>query len=363
VDGRRRGRGLRAVGITSDNIPLSEPIAHADAPASPVADACTDPMVLRFIEAATAPNTRRAYESDLKQFLAWGGALPASSDVVARYLAAHATTHAVATLARHLVAIRRAHAARGLPDPARSELVRLTFRGIRRAHGRPQRRAAALTAEQVAAIMASLGDSMRDTRDRALLLIGFAGAFRRSELTAVDCKWIERGARADDHRPEKQDRPGGQSSPNRHSSWREGHVSGQIPRPMARAVRDQRRAGVPASHPARACVAWPTLGGFDRVHRQAAGQDDRPRFDAVLRTLAPGWLRHKRRERRRSGVAHQGTNWPCLGCARRQVHPSERSICGKCSTFRGDFVSMDTIDSGSFLTGTPARDLEVTAGV
>jgi hypothetical protein len=58
-------------------------------------------MVLHFIEAATAPNTRRAYDSDLKHFLAWGGALPASPDIVARYLAAHAT------LARHLVAIRR----------------------------------------------------------------------------------------------------------------------------------------------------------------------------------------------------------------------------------------------------------------
>src|SRR6516162_5481195 len=149
-------------------------------------------MVLHFIEAATAPNTRRAYDSDLRHFLAWGGSLPASPDVVARYLAAHATTHAVATLARHLVAIRRAHALRGLPDPGRSELVRLTFRGIRRAHGRPQRRAAALTAESIAAIVVSLGESVRDARDRALLLIGFAGAFRRSELSRIDLESIER---------------------------------------------------------------------------------------------------------------------------------------------------------------------------
>ena len=101
---------MRVVGITSDNIPLSEPIAHADVAAlttNPGPDACTDPMVLHFIEAATAPNTRRAYDSDLRHFLAWGASLPASADVVARYLAAHATTHAVATLARHLVAIRR----------------------------------------------------------------------------------------------------------------------------------------------------------------------------------------------------------------------------------------------------------------
>jgi integrase len=183
--------------ITPDNIHLSEPtpLAAVTATAAPIAMACTDARVLHFIEAATAPNTRRAYDSDLKHFLAWGGALPASPDVVARYLAAHATTHVVATLARRLVAIRRAHALQGLPDPVRSELVRLTFRGIRRAHGRPQRRAAALAVEEMAAIVASLGDSVRDARDRALLLVGFAGAFRRSELSRIDCKSIEQTPR------------------------------------------------------------------------------------------------------------------------------------------------------------------------
>src|SRR5436190_1650626 len=134
--------------ITSDNIHLSEPTPLAAPTATPIGMACTDATVLHFIEAATAPNTRRAYDSDLREFLAWGGSLPASPDVVARYLAAHAATHAVATLARRLVAIRRAHALRGLPDPVRSELVRQTFRGIRRAHGRPQRRAAALRMEE-----------------------------------------------------------------------------------------------------------------------------------------------------------------------------------------------------------------------
>src|SRR6266516_2108402 len=167
--------------ITPDNLHLSEPTplaAITATAATPIGMACTDPMVLHFIEAATASNTRRAYDSDLKHFLSWGGSLPATPDVVARYLAAHATTHAVATLARHLVAIRRAHALKGLCDPVRSELVRLTFRGIRRAHGRPQRRAAALAAEEMAAIMASLGDSVRDARDRALLLIGLVNAER-----------------------------------------------------------------------------------------------------------------------------------------------------------------------------------------
>src|SRR5262249_13187021 len=127
LEGRPRGRRLRAVAITRANIPLPVPLSHTEVAAltnNPGQDALTDPMVLQFIEAATAPNTRRAYDSDLRHFLAWGASLPASPDVVARSLAAHATTHAVATLARHLVAIPRAHALRGLPDPVRSELVR-----------------------------------------------------------------------------------------------------------------------------------------------------------------------------------------------------------------------------------------------
>ena len=97
----------------------------------------------------------------------------------------------MATLARRIVAIRRAHVLAGLPDPTKTELVRLTFRGIRRLHGRPQRRVAPLKIEQLAEIVSRLGSATRDLRDRALLLVGFAGAFRRSELIAVDCKWIE----------------------------------------------------------------------------------------------------------------------------------------------------------------------------
>jgi integrase len=71
-------------------------------------------------------------------------------------------------------------------------LVRLTIRGIRRRHGRPQRRVAPLKIQQLAEIVSRLGSESRDLRDRALLLVGFGGAFRRSELIAVNCEWIER---------------------------------------------------------------------------------------------------------------------------------------------------------------------------
>jgi hypothetical protein len=74
------------------------------------------------------------------------------------------------------------------------DLVRTVLRGIRRVHARPQSRVAPLVVEELLAICERLGDSLRDIRDRALLLVGFAGAFRRSELVAVDVEDIEKAA-------------------------------------------------------------------------------------------------------------------------------------------------------------------------
>ena len=148
------------MGITRDNLHLSEPIRDAEAAGysirrSKLQTGNLDPAVCELVEAATAPNTRRAYESDLAHFLAWGGAIPAAPEFVARYLAHHARTLTVATLARRLVAIRRAHALEDLPDPTASHLIRQTLRGLRRLYGRPQRRVAALTAEHLAATSAA----------------------------------------------------------------------------------------------------------------------------------------------------------------------------------------------------------------
>jgi integrase len=177
--------------VTRDNIHLSDLIPTGRQPSNTwsrelsVEDS-NDPKVLEFITAARASATRRAYQNDLAHFLAWGGCLPATTDQVARYLADHATGTSMATLARRIVGIRAAHAARGFADPTDSELVRLTFRGIRRTFGRPQRRVAALTIDQLANIIGSFGGSSKDIRDAAILLIGFAGAFRRSELVAID---------------------------------------------------------------------------------------------------------------------------------------------------------------------------------
>jgi integrase len=181
--------------ITFDNIHLSQPIIDTGQCGS-VNDfnssihQCTDPKILEFIAAATAENTRRAYQCDLRHFLARGGRLPATSEQVARYLADHAASLSMATLARRLAGVRAAHVARGFPDPTKGDLIRLTLRGIRRRYGKPQRRVAPMRIENLSAIISVLGDSRRDIRDCALLLVGFAGAFRRSELGGIQCDWI-----------------------------------------------------------------------------------------------------------------------------------------------------------------------------
>jgi integrase len=192
--------------ITSDNIPLSGPISW---PPSVAVDSspdraidcnpsgsdscainCTDPLVRSFLAASKAANTHRAYESDLRHFLSWGGFIPADDRTIARYLAEHAETLKTSTLSRRLVAIRSAHADCGLVDPTRSELVRLTMKGIQRKCGMPRRQVRALMVEHLVKMWDMEPRCLADIRDRSLLLLGFAGAFRRSELVSIDVEHL-----------------------------------------------------------------------------------------------------------------------------------------------------------------------------
>ena len=116
---------------------------------------------------------------------------PASAELVASYLASRADTLAVATLVRHVASISKAHEARGLTNPTRSELVRATMRGIKRARGCAQREAKPLLRDDLLIVLDGMGDGPKDIRDRALLLIGFAGGLRRSELVGLDVGDIE----------------------------------------------------------------------------------------------------------------------------------------------------------------------------
>ena len=123
--------------------------------------------------------------------MTWGGHIPASSQLIANYLADNAEQLSVATLERRLAALSKIHSSLGVENTARAELVRATMRGIRRSKGTAQRQVAPITKERLLAMTAICDHGLRGARDRALLLVGFAGALRRSELVALNCKNVE----------------------------------------------------------------------------------------------------------------------------------------------------------------------------
>ena len=170
--------------ITSDNYYLSRPkpvLVHASA----VNCAELPDAVARYVCDSLAENTRRAYQSDLRHFEVWGGSLPASPETVAVYLAAHADHLSVTTLIRRLASLSKAHQVRGLSNPIRSEFVRATLRGIKRRRRRTPVQAKPLLRDDLLLVLDAMGNDLKDLRDRAILLIGFAGALRRSELVAL----------------------------------------------------------------------------------------------------------------------------------------------------------------------------------
>ena len=146
-----------------------------------------------YVEAARAPRTRQAYRAQWAQFLAFCEAhclapLPAAPATVALYLTGRAQAgRKVATLAQALAAISQAHQLAGFASPRTSAVVHETFQGIRRQHGSAPSQKAPLLDTQLHALLAILDDTpgLLALRDRALLLVGFAGAFRRSELVAL----------------------------------------------------------------------------------------------------------------------------------------------------------------------------------
>lgn len=142
--------------------------------------------VRQLICGSISANTRRAYRADLIHFGKWGGSIPATPAIIASYLADHSLSHSTATLRRRIASLSRAHLALGLPDPTKIDPAKSTMRGISRTHGSAVRSAAPLLRNDLFNSLDKLGVSTRDVRDRALLTIGFAGGFRRSELVGLD---------------------------------------------------------------------------------------------------------------------------------------------------------------------------------
>jgi site-specific recombinase XerD len=150
-----------------------------------------DEQAREFARRSRSENTLRAYDADWRHFTAWCSnracsCLPAAPQTVARYLAALADDHKASTIQRRLSAISQVHQLRGFESPTKCEPVRSVLKGIRRTLGTAPRQKTPLVANDVREMVARLPDSLLGVRDCALLLLGFAGAFRRSELVSLN---------------------------------------------------------------------------------------------------------------------------------------------------------------------------------
>jgi site-specific recombinase XerD len=171
-------------------------LAIIEQPALPAELTATLELAADFAKASKAPATQAAYGSDFRIFESWClkrglGSLPASAESLCAFLADDAAVgKRASTLGRRLAAIRYFHRAAGYDTPTSDEKVKAVLSGIRRTIGAAPVRKKAATAD-ITIAMAATGTSLRALRDRAVLLLGFAGAFRRSELVALDVADIE----------------------------------------------------------------------------------------------------------------------------------------------------------------------------
>jgi site-specific recombinase XerD len=179
-------------------------------------------LARRYAEAEKAAGTRAGYQRDWDRFRAWAASrghlsLPASPETIAAYVAHEAAAGIrPSTITRRLAALRCAHKLAGYTEPPiNTELVKATMRGIRRTIGTATDRKSPATARVVASMLALCRtETLIGTRDRALLALGFAGAFRRSELVALEVEDLAEcpdGLRVTIHRSKTDQEGAGQS--------------------------------------------------------------------------------------------------------------------------------------------------------
>jgi integrase len=152
-----------------------------------------------YVAASRAENTTRVYRTGWAQFTAWCDehrvrALPAGAETVALYVADLAKSAKPATIDLRLAAISAAHRAAGHDSPTKEEAVRLVRRGVRRTLGTAQRQVRPVTVPELRTMVEGLGTDPAGCRDRALFLLGFAGALRRSELVGLDMDDVTEGS-------------------------------------------------------------------------------------------------------------------------------------------------------------------------
>ena len=186
------GMPLRNAGLPS---PLPEARTALPAHLEQLADRARD-----YVEAASSANTRRAYATDWKHFSAWCrrqnvSPLPPDPQVVGLYITACASgtaergmkANTVSTIERRLSAISWNCSQRGTPLDRKDRAIATVMAGIRNTHASPPRQKEAILPEELIAMLETLNrGTLRGLRDQAMLLIGFAGGLRRSEVVGLD---------------------------------------------------------------------------------------------------------------------------------------------------------------------------------
>lgn len=169
-----------------DLAPRTAPLADLALPADLAADAAA------LAEGSRSASTRRTYDREWRGFVAWCAShgrspLPATPETVGGFVADQSKRRAPAGVDLALAAVAFAHKVHGLEAPTRHAAVRAVREGARRARGTAQRQVEPITVDVLERLIAELDPgSLAGARDRALLLLGFAAALRRSELVALE---------------------------------------------------------------------------------------------------------------------------------------------------------------------------------
>ena len=150
-----------------------------------------------YARAAASDNTLKAYAKDWTHFARWcriKGAepLPPSPEMIGLYLADLAAGSgpspalSVSTIERRMSGLAWNYAQRGFSLDRKNRHITTVLAGIKRKHARPPVQKEAILAEDILAMVATLPFDLRGLRDRAILLLGYAGGLRRSEIVSLD---------------------------------------------------------------------------------------------------------------------------------------------------------------------------------
>ncbi|WP_458682675.1 site-specific integrase [Prescottella equi] len=184
-------------------------------PVQPVLSPAAEERIIAALEQRHAPSTALNYRNDWAKFSTWCTArghiaMPAHPHTVADYLTEHAElrtdagerSYATSTLTRWVASINYWHRACAHPAPGQAQIVKDTLAGLRRTYAaageRPTKRAAPLVSDEITHILTAMRDSattwqtrLRERRDSAIVLLGYLGACRRSELSDLQLQDIE----------------------------------------------------------------------------------------------------------------------------------------------------------------------------